>query len=41
MRSAILIEIPKELADAIRLPPDEQASRLLQELAVRLYQKEL
>ena len=36
---AIVIEIPGDLAEALRLPPAEQTERLRRELAVRLYQK--
>ena len=38
---AILIEIPKDLAESMRLPLEEQPMRIRQELAVRLYQKDL
>ena len=39
--SAVLIEIPGDLAEALRVPPEEQAARLRRELAIRLYQKGL
>ncbi len=35
------LEIPDDLLDSLRVPPEEQESRLLRELAVRLYQKGL
>ena len=35
----MILEIPGELVEALRLPPEEQMPRLFQELAVRLYQK--
>ncbi len=37
----LILEIPDEVAEALRLPPAEQLSRIRQELAVRLYQKGL
>jgi predicted HTH domain antitoxin len=37
----MVLEIPGELAEALRVPPEEQVARLRQELAVRLYQKGL
>ena len=37
----MILEIPSELADALRLPSEEQPTRLRRELAVRLYQKGL
>ena len=39
--SAIVIEIPSDLVEALRLPPAEQPERLRRELAVRLYQKRM
>ena len=33
------LEIPADLAEAMRLPPDEKPARVRRELAVRLYQK--
>jgi predicted HTH domain antitoxin len=39
--ASLVLEIPADLAEALRLPPDEQAERLRQELAIRLYQKEI
>lgn len=35
----IIIEIPDQVAEALRLPPREASARILQELAVRLYEK--
>lgn len=37
----VILEIPADLAEALRLPPEEQATRLRRELAIRLYQKGL
>jgi predicted HTH domain antitoxin len=39
--SKLTIEVPDDLVEALRVPPDEQLPRLRQELAVRLYQKGL
>jgi len=39
--NAVVIEIPADTAEALRVPPNEQAPRLRRELAVRLYQKGL
>jgi predicted HTH domain antitoxin len=39
--STIMIEIPTDLVEALRLPPAEQPERLRRELAVRLYQKRM
>lgn len=35
----IILEIPGDLAEALRVPPGEEVTRLRQELALRLYQK--
>jgi len=35
----LVLEIPGDLAEALRVPPEEQVTRLHQELAIRLYQK--
>lgn len=35
----LVLEIPDDLAEALRVPPEEQVTRLHQELAIRLYQK--
>ncbi len=35
------IEIPEDLVRSLKLPPDEAAGRLRQELALRLYEKEI
>ncbi len=35
------IEIPEDLARSLKLPPDEAPGRLRQELALRLYEKEI
>jgi len=37
----MVLEIPDELAEALRVPPEERLTRLRRELAVRLYQKGL
>lgn len=39
--SELILEIPGDLAEALRLPPAEQMTRLRRELAIRLYQKEI
>lgn len=39
--SKLILEIPEDLAEALRVPPEERLSRVRQELAVRLYQKGL
>ena len=38
---AVFIEIPGDLTEAMRVPPEEQVARLRRELAIRLYQKGL
>ena len=37
----MVLTIPEELMDALQIPVKEQVARLRQELAIRLYQKEL
>ena len=37
--SKVILEIPDDLAEALRIPPEEKLERLRRELAVRLYQK--
>lgn len=37
----LILEIPPDLAEAIRLPFEERVVRLRRELALRLYEKEL
>ena len=37
----LVLEIPDDLFEALRLPPEEKVIRLHRELAVRLYQKGL
>lgn len=37
----LILEIPTDLAEAIRLPFEERVARLRQELALRLYEKDL
>ena len=39
--SRMILEISDELAEALRVPSNEQEPRLYRELAVRLYQKGL
>jgi len=39
--SKITLELPDELIEAMKLPPEEVPSRLKRELAVRLYEKRL
>ena len=39
--SKMSLEIPGDLVDALRVPPEEHEARLRQELAIRLYQKGL
>ena len=39
--SRIVLEMPANIVDALRVPADEQEPRLRRELAVRLYQKGL
>jgi predicted HTH domain antitoxin len=41
MVDKMILEIPAELKEALRVPPEEQLARLRRELAVRLYQKDL
>jgi predicted HTH domain antitoxin len=37
----MVLAIPGDLAEALRVPPGEQPARLVRELGVRLYQKGL
>jgi len=37
----IILEIPSDLAEAIRLPLEERVMRIRRELAIRLYEKGL
>lgn len=39
--SALVLEMPKDIVNALRMPSSEQGPRLRQELALRLYQKGL
>ncbi len=39
--SALVLEMPRDIVNALRVPTAEQGPRLRQELAVRLYQKGL
>ena len=39
--SELILEIPGDLTEARRQPPEEQMTRLRRELAIRLYQKEI
>ena len=38
---SVLLELNDEIGDALRIPPEEQESRLRRELALRLYEKGL
>lgn len=38
---AIMLELPPDLRNALRVPIAEQETRLRRELAIRLYEKEL
>jgi len=38
---SLQLELNDEIRDALRIPPEEQASRLRRELALRLYEKGL
>jgi predicted HTH domain antitoxin len=37
--SKLILEIPDEITEELRIPPDESLARLRSELAIRLYQK--
>jgi len=37
----MVLAIPGDLVEALRVPPEEQAARLRRELAIRLYEKGL
>jgi len=37
--SKLILEIPDQVTEALRLPPDERLHRICTELAIRLYQK--
>ena len=37
----MVLEIPADLAEALKLPPEEKMARVRRELALRLYQKGL
>jgi predicted HTH domain antitoxin len=39
--SKLILEIPDEITEGLRLPPDERLTRIRSELAIRLYQKEI
>ncbi len=39
--SALVLEMPRDIVNALRVPTSEQGPRLRQELALRLYQKGL
>jgi len=41
MMDKIVLEIPSDLAEAIRLPLEERVMRIRRELAIRLYEKGL
>ena len=37
--SKLILEIPDQVTEGLRLPPDERLHRIRTELAIRLYQK--
>ena len=37
----LILEVPDELFESLKIPPEERGARLRRELAVRLYQKGL
>ncbi|MBI3972850.1 MAG: UPF0175 family protein [Chloroflexi bacterium] len=37
----LLVEVPSDVADGLRIPPEEREGRVRRELAARLYQKGL
>lgn len=39
--SKLILEIPDEITEGLRIPPAERLARLKSELAIRLYQKEI
>lgn len=39
--STIVIELPHDVSDSLRIPNSEKKYRILQELAIRLYEKDL
>jgi predicted HTH domain antitoxin len=41
MMDKVILEIPSDLAESIRLPVEERVIRLRRELALRLYEKDL
>ena len=39
--SKLILEIPDQVTEGLRLPPDERLHRIRTELAIRLYQKRI
>jgi predicted HTH domain antitoxin len=39
--SKLILEIPDQVTEELRIPPDERLSRIRIELAIRLYQKNI
>ncbi|HEY9706339.1 MAG TPA: UPF0175 family protein [Allocoleopsis sp.] len=39
--SKLILEIPDQITERLRIPPDEHLNRLRIELAIRLYQKSM
>lgn len=39
--SKLILEIPDQIAEGLRIPPDERLDRVKIELAIRLYQKRI
>jgi predicted HTH domain antitoxin len=39
--SKLILEIPEEITEELRLPPNESLNRVRTELAIRLYQKNI
>ncbi|MBC5794501.1 MAG: UPF0175 family protein [Sphaerospermopsis sp.] len=39
--SNLIIEIPEQVTEVLRIPPDERLNRVRIELAIRLYQKSI
>lgn len=39
--SKLILEIPDQITEGLRIPPDERLDRVKIELAIRLYQKRI
>ena len=39
--SKLILEIPEQVTEVLRIPPDERLNRVRIELAIRLYQKSI